>query len=1139
LIACPACGSESPEDFAFCPGCGTRLSSAPPTKLVPAPLSEERKVVTALFCDLVSFTEHSEASDHELVDGLLQRYCALAKRLVESHGGVVEKFIGDAVLAVFGFPAAHDDDAERAVRCALKLAAEAASLTWPDGDSVQVRIGVNTGEIFLHTDVDPASGETFLTGDAVNTAARLETAAPPGGVLAGALTRELTRQAIAYEELPPLTLKGKKEPVPAWLAKQVQSRTGLRTAGAADTPFVGRERELARLLAAFETAATSSQPQFCLIVGEPGIGKSRLLLELARALDQRPELITWRQGRCPPYGETIAFAALSEVVRMHTGILDSDDLALVETKLADALPESQERPWLLRRLRPLVGLESSEASREESFAAWTRFLGQLAVEGPAVIVFEDLHWADDGTLAFIEHLASHPPHAPLLLAATARPELVAKHPRLLAGGGLVERIPLSPLTRGQASRLVSALIEERLAGEVRGPILERAAGNPLYAEEYVRLLLDRGLLLRTQGVLRMKEGEELPLPDTVQAVLQARLDTLPRAHKALLCDAAIFGESFWDGALAALSDQAADQVRTVMGALVERQLVRPVTSSSLSGETEYLFWHAVARDVAYAQLPKKMRARKHERAALWLEEKAGDRTADFSQLLAHHFVTALDLARATAEHQLAASLLDPALRYLEMAAVRMWDLDNAAAERNLARALSLAPDNAPARPRLLAAWGIALGMGARRSEALPALEEAIPRLKATGERRKAAEALIYLGSLLAESGRPSRHRCFAEALALLDGDEPSPELAFVLFNSAILEMNDGRPERALELAEQAVAAAAHLDALWRSRALATLGMARCDLGDAGGLDDMREASSLAGDEGRSSTIVTGNYVQHLAWVEGPVGALEISRDFSATCVSRGLNRYAVSARGAEFELLSALGYWDDAAAVAVSLSEELSESHDAEDLIFLRGSLAILHARRGQVREADRLAAWVLKVTRDARHRAGLVASALAACAMSGRVDDGSLRSRLRDLTLGAEPDLGVSFDLPELVRAGRKVSAPAIARWAASWSNGLPLPRCVRRYAEAMVAESSGELEAATGGFADAAARWHEFSVPYEEAQALLGQGRCLVALGRAPEAAPALEAAREIFARLGARPALGETEALLAGAHSAGSPA
>ena len=215
----------------------------------------------------------------------------------------------------------------------------------------------------------------------------------------------------------------------------------------------------------------------------------------------------------------MAFAALSELVRTHAGILDSDGRSTIEAKLAAALPEREEKPWLLRRLRPLVGLESSEASRDESFAAWTRFLGQLAVEGPAVIVFEDVHWADDGTLAFIEHLASHPPHAPLLLAATARPELVVRHPGVLAGGELVERIPLSPLTRGQASRLVSALIEERLAREVRGPILERVAGNPLYAEEYVRLLLDRGLLLRTQGVLRMKEGEELPLPDTVQAVL--------------------------------------------------------------------------------------------------------------------------------------------------------------------------------------------------------------------------------------------------------------------------------------------------------------------------------------------------------------------------------------------------------------------------------------------------------------------------------------------------------------------------------------------------------------------------------------------------------------------------------------------
>ena len=245
----------------------------------------------------------------------------------------------------------------------------------------------------------------------------------------------------------------------------------------------------------------------------------------------------------------------------------------------------------------------------------------------------------------------------------------------------------------------------------------------------------------------MKEGEELPLPGTVQAVLQARLDTLPAGHKALLCDAAIFGESFWDGALAALSGQAADQVRTVMGALVERQLVRPVASSSLSGETEYLFWHAVARDVAYAQLPKKMRAHKHERAALWLEEKAGDRTADFSQLLAHHFVTALDLARATAEHQLAEALLDPALGYLEMASVGTWDLDNAAADQPCPRCPPC-PRRRADTPEAAGGVGYRLMMRARQTEALAALKEAIPLLKVAGERRKAAEALVYLGSAL-------------------------------------------------------------------------------------------------------------------------------------------------------------------------------------------------------------------------------------------------------------------------------------------------------------------------------------------------------------------------------------------------------
>ena len=327
--------------------------------LAPAPIADERKTVTTLFCDLVAFTAMSEAADPEDVDRILGEYFLRATKVIESHGGTVEKFIGDAVVGVFGVPAVHEDDPERAVRAALRILEALEGMNRPDGSPLQARCGVNTGEALVRLDVDPASGRGFLTGDAVNTAARLEAAAPPGGVAVGALTHELTKHAATYKELEPLTVKGKKEPVRAWLAEEAtenRSRTGLRTTGKLDTPFLGRDAEERSLAAALQTAISSGQAQFTLAVGEPGIGKSRLVLEFARSLDERPESFTWRQGRCSAYGDGSGFAALAEILKAHAAILDSDEVATVEAKLEAVLPAGDQRPWLRQRLRPLLGL---------------------------------------------------------------------------------------------------------------------------------------------------------------------------------------------------------------------------------------------------------------------------------------------------------------------------------------------------------------------------------------------------------------------------------------------------------------------------------------------------------------------------------------------------------------------------------------------------------------------------------------------------------------------------------------------------------------------------------------------------------------------------------------------------------------
>ena len=408
LAVCPVCGVENPEGSRFCNGCGSRL----PERVA---LAEERKVVTALFCDLVGFTASSESADPEDVDRMLGRYSAIARRHIEAHGGVVEKFIGDAVVGVFGVPQAHEDDPERAVRAALRIAEEAGTLPALHGAPLRLRIGIDTGEVLVRLNVTPGAGERFLAGDAVNTASRIQSVAPEMGVAVGQATYEATEHRFEYEELAPAVLKGKREPVRVFRPIAPRSRPGIDVSRPAATPFVGRSMELGRLTHAFDETVARRGARFATIVGPPGLGKSRLVSELLGYVDAAPILATWRQGRCLPYGTGISFWALGEVVKAHAGILESDPTDVALMKLDRVLGETEDRAWLRERLQPLLGIESGPAAgRDELFAAWRRFLELLAEDRPTVLVFEDLHWADEAMLAFIEDLATRPADVPTL-----------------------------------------------------------------------------------------------------------------------------------------------------------------------------------------------------------------------------------------------------------------------------------------------------------------------------------------------------------------------------------------------------------------------------------------------------------------------------------------------------------------------------------------------------------------------------------------------------------------------------------------------------------------------------------------------------------------------------------------------------
>nr|MBA2475680.1 AAA family ATPase [Actinomycetota bacterium] len=632
MITCPSCGKENHDGFAFCGYCRAPLAEQPPL-----PALEERKIVSVLFCDLVGFTAASERQDPEDVRARIRPYHARLRQEIERYGGTVEKFVGDAVMAAFGAPVAHEDDVERAVRAGLGILEAIAELNEADPDlELQVRVGINTGEAVVALGARPEQGEGLVIGDVVNTAARIQSAAPVNGVAVGEQTYRTTSHVFEYEPLAPVSVKGKAEPLSLWQAKAVRDRFGSDSTREYKTPFVGRELEKPLLIGSFERAAQQRSVQLVTVVGEPGVGKSRMVAELFAYIDAKPELIRWRQGRCLPYGEGITFWALGEIVKAEAGILESDSAEVAAAKLDAAVsPGESERQWLLQRLAPLVGVEAaSPAERQELFTAWRRYLEGLAAAGPRVLVFEDLHWADEALLAFLEYLAEWSQGVPLLVLCTARPELYERRAGWGAGQRNAHTINLSPLSDQETAELVSSLVTATvLTPQLERAILEQAGGNPLYAEEFVRLLADRGL-----------GSDQIVLPDTVQALIAARLDTLSPDRKSLLQDAAVLGKVFWAGALAEIGGRDAGELELALHELARKELVRSARTSSMEGESEYSFWHALVRDVAYGQIPRAERARRHRSAAIWLERKAGERVEDLAEVLAHHYLQALELA---------------------------------------------------------------------------------------------------------------------------------------------------------------------------------------------------------------------------------------------------------------------------------------------------------------------------------------------------------------------------------------------------------------------------------------------------------------------------------------------------------------
>ncbi len=775
-MTCPQCGEENPERARFCLACGQPLEVA-------APAGEERKVVSVLFVDLVGFTSRSDRADPEDVRATLRPYHERVKADIERFGGTVEKFIGDAVMAVFGAPVAHEDDAERAVRSGLRVLETIEELR-EEGLELSVRAAVTTGEAVVALGARPERGEGIVTGDVVNIAARLQSAAPVGGVLVDEATMRSTETAITYESLDPVVAKGKADPIPVWRATHARSRVGQPEA-AMHTPFVGREHERTMLLETFLRAEREGSVQLVTVVGEPGIGKSRLVTELRTTLDDRPDIVTWRHGRCLPYGEGITFWALGEIVKAEAGILESDDQHLAASKLRETVAglfeDESERAWFDSRLGPLVGAggDGAAVSRDEAFTAWRRFLEALAAKRPCVLVVEDLHWADDALLEFLEHLLDWSMPVPLFLLCTARPELHERRPSWGGGKRNATTISLSPLSREESGRLLQVLLDRTLLpAEVQAALLERAGGNPLYAEQFARMLAERG------------DVEGLAVPETVHALVAARLDTLRPELKALLHDAAVVGRVFWSGAAAVVGGRERDGVRRDLNELVHREFVRPVRVSAIEGEEEFAFWHALVRDVAYQQIPRSPRAEKHLAAARWVEQTAEERVADHAEILVYHYGEAFDLTRAAGTEDVGDR--PRAHPFPLLAGDRASHLDTSAAEAFFRRALDLSGDDVQARATARARLGRIL---VQRGEVVRVVEllELGDRGAPIDRRARGGEDAERAGDHHGALGDVARSRRLGQRPSRCSsGHPPVPELVSVYGSAAMRYAIGGR-----------------------------------------------------------------------------------------------------------------------------------------------------------------------------------------------------------------------------------------------------------------------------------------------------------------------------------------------------------
>jgi class 3 adenylate cyclase/tetratricopeptide (TPR) repeat protein len=1159
-LLCPSCGSPNPPTVKFCGECGSSLAgAAPPAEAArEAPLQAsgllateeagtERRLVSVLFADLVGFTTLSEERDSEEVRDLLSSYFDTCRTVVERYGGTVEKFIGDAVMAVWGTPVAQEDDAERSVRAAIDVVDAVAQMGEDVGaPGLRARAGVLTGEATVTLG---ARGQGMVAGDLVNTASRVQTAAEPGTVLVGDSTKRASDAGIVYADTGTHSLKGKAEPIQLWRAvRVVAGRGGLMKSEGLEAPFVGRDRELKLVKDLFHACVDEGKAHLIQVTGIAGIGKSRLGWEFFKYMDGIERLFFWHRGRCLAYGEGVTYWALAEMVRGRAGIVEGEErvsaLAKLHAAVEQYVPDPEDRRFVEPRLAHLVGLEDRTApDRSDLFAGWRLFFERLSEQDPVVMLFEDLQWADASLLEFIDHLLEWSRAFPIFVMTLARPG--AETTSLAGPKRNATSIYLEPLPASAMERLLGGLVPG-LPEELTAKILDRAEGVPLYAVETVRMLLDRGLLVQEGAVYRPAAAvEDLEVPETLQALIAARLDGLGPDERRLVQDASVLGKTFTRAALAALSGLPERDLEPLLASLVAKEVLSVQADPRSPERGQYGFLQDLVRTVAYETLSKRDRKAKHLRVAEYLERAWGEDEEEIVEVVASHYVEAYELAPDADD---AGEIRGRARGMLARAAERAASLAAAReAEAYFMQAAELA-DSGPERAELVERAGQMAILRGRTDEAAERFAAAAALFEEAGLTHPAARLQARLGEVDFIDDRLDQaiERLRAAHLAL-STDEPDRDRAEVAAQlGRFLSLGTGLDEatafleEALELAEHFQLPEIYSNAL-SSRAIGLLRVARLD--EAAHL--LRRALEVALEHDLPRAALRAYNNLSVVWE---------SLDRFAEVIELGDQAMGLSRRSGDRanELAClvgtlgdyvATGRWDEAVARA-------AEAEATEELGALKWvaagllELAPLQAYRGELDAArelvDRFDDLGTSGNEELRamHRVVLADVLL----QEGRADEAlaaadevvGLRGRF-GLT-SANVKRGLVIAVQAALAVGNVAKAEELLGIVEGARPGLVTPylRINGARLAARVAAARADHDAVEPGFAAAEAGFRELGTPFDLAVVLLEHAEWLASRGRDAEAEPLVSEAREVFDGLGAKPWLDRAAAVGAGAEA-----